>query len=367
MREIIKLGTVLMLFNLIAGALLSFAYIKTAPIIEANKLAASGDNVRAEVLVGMNGGFESRGEGSEFPYWIGYTDSGMKNPGGYVFITYEKGYSSTIETMIGINIDGNITGVKILFQQETPGLGDKIEKIKAGEDDPWFPRQFIGKSASFNFNVSKDGGGIDAITGATISSRAVAVSIINGINNLLTATGGDAFSQKIETAEITPEADEISLESLEDLLTEEIMEEVLPGMDGGCELTGEDDVIYWTGYMDMAKMEPGGYIFVALGKGYVSTIVTAVGVDPDGTIVGIKILSHEETPGYAEKLDEIREGESLPWFPGQFIGKSVSDIIALTGKDGDIDPMSEAIESSQAITVSIDRGLKELMEIVEDM
>ena len=108
MRDIIKYGSVLMLFNLIAGALLAFVYIKTTPIIEANKMAAAGENVMAEVLPGVSGGFDQKGEGSDFPYWTGYTDSGKRNIGGYVFITREKGYSSTIESMVGIDIDGTI-------------------------------------------------------------------------------------------------------------------------------------------------------------------------------------------------------------------------------------------------------------------
>ena len=366
MRDIIKYGSVLMLFNLVAGALLAFVYIKTAPIIEANKMAATGDNVRAEVLAGMTGGFEPRGEESEFPYWIGYTDSGKKNPGGYVFIAYGKGYSSTIETMVGINIDGNIAGVKILFQQETPGLGDKIEEIKAGESDPWFPHQFIGKSASFNFNVTQDGGDIDAITGATISSRVVAASIINGINNLLDATGGEAFSQKIETAEITPETEQAGEKKEEgsfELPDVEAVAGVLPGMAEVYELKGEDTVFpYWTVYKDSGKTIPAGYIFIAHGKGFASIIETAVGVDPDGIIVGIKVLSHEETPGYGDKLDEIREGENEPWFPRQFIGKSASDTIALTEDGGDIDALSEATISSQAVTRSINDELNNLMD-----
>lgn len=367
MSEIIKTGIVLMLYSLAAGASLAFVYIKTAPIIEANKMAATGDAVRAEVLPDMAGGYDPRGKESEFPYWTGFSDVGKKEIGGYIFITRRKGYSSTpIETMVGVDRDGTITGVKILFQQETPGLGDKIEEIKAGESDPWFPHQFIGKSASFNFNVTQDGGDIDAITGATISSRVVAASIINGINNLLDATGGEAFSQKIETAEITPETEQAGEKKEEgsfELPDVEAVAGVLPGMAEVYELKGEDTVFpYWTVYKDSGKTIPAGYIFIAHGKGFASIIETAVGVDPDGIIVGIKVLSHEETPGYGDKLDEIREGENEPWFPRQFIGKSASDTIALTEDGGDIDALSEATISSQAVTRSINDELNNLMD-----
>jgi len=189
-RTIFKLGTILMFYCLVAGSLLAFVHIKTAPIITANKEAASGDAVRIQVLPGMVGGFVQQGEESEFTYWIGYRDTGRKQPGGYIFIAYGKGYQSTIETMIGVDINSTIIGVKVLFQQETPGMGDKIEEIRAGEEDPWFIHQFIGKSASDNIAITNDDGVIDAITGATVSSRAVTNSISNGLKNLMAVIAG---------------------------------------------------------------------------------------------------------------------------------------------------------------------------------
>ena len=138
----------------------------------------------------MVGGFVQVGEESEFTYWIGYRDTGRKQPGGYIFIAYGKGYQSTIETMIGVDINSTITGVKVLFQQETPGMGDKIEEIRAGEEGPWFIHQFIGKSASDNIAITNDDGVIDAITGATVSSRAVTNSISNGLKNLMAVIAG---------------------------------------------------------------------------------------------------------------------------------------------------------------------------------
>ena len=216
MREIVKLSTVLMIYTLVAGALLAFVYIKTSPIIESNKMASSGDTVRIQVLPGMDGGFEQKGEGSEFPYWIGYMDAGRKKPGGYILIARRKGYSSTIETMVGVDIEGTVTGVKVLFQQETPGLGDKIEEIRAGEDAPWFTRQFIGKSASDNLAFTKDGGVIDAITGVTISSSAVTNSIKNELNNLQAALAGEEIIIE-KPEEITEEEKEEEIEE-EDLM-----------------------------------------------------------------------------------------------------------------------------------------------------
>ncbi len=70
--------------------------------------------------------------------------------------------------MVGMLDDGSISNTAVLSHKETPGLGDKMD-IKKSD----FPKQFEGKSPeSFKLKVSKDGGDVDAITAATISSRA---------------------------------------------------------------------------------------------------------------------------------------------------------------------------------------------------
>jgi len=83
--------------------------------------------------------------------------------------TYSKeGFSGEIEILVGFNDDGTINNTVVLSHKETPGLGDKMSKSKSD-----FPDQFIGKNpATFKLYVKKDGGDVDAITAATISSRA---------------------------------------------------------------------------------------------------------------------------------------------------------------------------------------------------
>ncbi|MBN1291600.1 MAG: RnfABCDGE type electron transport complex subunit G, partial [Candidatus Latescibacteria bacterium] len=357
MRDVIKLAVVLMVFNLVAGSLLAYVYIKTKPVIEARKLAGAGDST-GEVLPDMKS-LEPHGEGTEFQYWIGYSDAGKKNPAGYALISRQKGYSSMLEIMIGVDIDGVIQGVKVLFQQETPGLGDKIEEIKAGESDPWFTRQFIGTSALENLSVTKDGGTIDAISGATISSRAVCAAITNGIKQLIEVNGEDTFSVKVDASElVAAEAPEWKPTEI----TDNLLTEVLTGMSGGYKKQDEGtDLPYWTGYKDSNKSTPGGYVFVALAEGFASTIETLVGVDTGGKIIGIKILSHGETEGYGDRVNEIREGEKKPWFQTQFLGKSASDTIALKEDGGGIDALTGATITSRAVTKSINIEIKKLM------
>jgi electron transport complex protein RnfG len=83
-----------------------------------------------------------------------------------------SGYGGPIRLIAGIDRDGIVTGVKVLEHHETPGLGDRIEAAKSN----WIDR-FTGKSlidpAPNRWQVRRDGGAFDQITGATISSRAV--------------------------------------------------------------------------------------------------------------------------------------------------------------------------------------------------
>ena len=77
-----------------------------------------------------------------------------------------KGFSGTINIMVGFDMEGNIVGTSVISHSETPGLGAKMT-------EPAFYSQFIGKNpASFKLGVRKDGGDVDAITASTITSRA---------------------------------------------------------------------------------------------------------------------------------------------------------------------------------------------------
>lgn len=84
---------------------------------------------------------------------------------GYAFETKGKGYGGDIEILVGINENKTIEGIRIIKHTETPGYG-------AGIIEGWFTDQFSNKSID-DIRLKKDGGEIDAITGATISSKGV--------------------------------------------------------------------------------------------------------------------------------------------------------------------------------------------------
>lgn len=90
----------------------------------------------------------------------------------------KKGFSGNISLMAGFKPDGTIISITVLEQKETPGLGTKMA-------EPLFKNQFNDKNPSqFNLKVKKDGGSVDAITAATISSRAFCDAVQRSYNTL---------------------------------------------------------------------------------------------------------------------------------------------------------------------------------------
>jgi Na+-translocating ferredoxin:NAD+ oxidoreductase subunit G len=98
---------------------------------------------------------------------------------GYAVNTYTRnGFSGNISLMAGFKPDGTIFNITVLEHKETPGLGSKM-------NDPGFKDQFNLKNpGSFELKVKKDGGPVDAITAATISSRAFCDAVQRAYNTI---------------------------------------------------------------------------------------------------------------------------------------------------------------------------------------
>jgi electron transport complex protein RnfG len=95
--------------------------------------------------------------------------------------TFSKnGFGGEIRLMVGLLPDGTIKDIQVLQHSETPGLGDKMDIRKSN-----FSVQFRGVNTSeFKFKVKKDGGDVDAITAATISSRAFCDALTRAVNSI---------------------------------------------------------------------------------------------------------------------------------------------------------------------------------------
>ncbi len=163
MRDIARFGLTLMIVCIISAAALSFTYQSTSPRIEENRR----DRHRKALIAVLPDAQEFKTvEGDEIKgdeeVTVGYSDDQRVGVALKVSIL---GYGGPIELMVGVNMEGEVSGVEVLSQAETPGLGARI-------DDPEenFLEQFKGKTIENRFKAKDD---IDAISGATISSQAV--------------------------------------------------------------------------------------------------------------------------------------------------------------------------------------------------
>jgi electron transport complex protein RnfG len=157
MKEMVRYGFILGLICIVAAGLLAGVNSLTKTRIIAQAQAEEEASLKEVLPQAIR--FEAVKSGEEIVYYKAYDKEGKLI--GVAFKASGKGYSSTIETMAGMLKDGTITTIKILSQNETPGLGANVAE----------------SSFSSQFKNKKDLDEVQAITGATISSKAVIDSV----------------------------------------------------------------------------------------------------------------------------------------------------------------------------------------------
>ncbi len=175
-KDIFKFALILGLVVVIAAGALAWVNDITKPKIIAQQKKAVQEALTFVLPDAIDGVVIPFPDEENVNYYTGYKNPDTTNMFGYAFLTFAKGYSSTIRTMVGIDTTGSILRIKVLSQQETPGLGTKCEEVKSGETEAWWQVQFKDQNASAVL-VDKDGGDIVSLTGATITSRAITDAI----------------------------------------------------------------------------------------------------------------------------------------------------------------------------------------------
>ncbi len=168
-------GTLLIICAVVAAALAGVNSI-TKPIIDRQ----NAEKTQRAIETVLPGGYDE--QLSSFADATGLVSKVYKGANGYALEVLPAGFDNTITMMVGIGNDGKVLGISIVSHTETAGLGAvAAAATSAGEA---FRDQFVGQSGSVA--VSKDGGTLDAITGATITSRAVC----EGVNAALSCVAG---------------------------------------------------------------------------------------------------------------------------------------------------------------------------------
>lgn len=180
-NDLLKFGLILFAICFFAAGLLSGVNFITRDKIALQKYRQEQDALREVLPYADN--FEPVIKDGDTLYYKALSRDG--DILGYCVLASGRGYSSLIETMVGIDKEGKVSGIKILSQNETPGLGAKIIELasqvtliealtgkakKSEKQKPWFEERFNNKKI-------EDIDTVEAITGATISSEAVIKSV----------------------------------------------------------------------------------------------------------------------------------------------------------------------------------------------
>lgn len=178
MRDIVKLGIVLMLIAGIAGLGLAYMNDITKPIIAdqrqqaklegLNEVYPGADEIKDKTAEYVTGDIDPIVTEVNVAYKAGV-------PAGVIYTVEPSGYSGIDKTLVGFDINSKtVTAIKVLSHTETPGLGAQCT-------EPWFQDRFKGKSAEQELEVVKlepvGDNQILAITASTITSKAVTTGV----------------------------------------------------------------------------------------------------------------------------------------------------------------------------------------------
>ena len=176
-NEFVQLGGVLCAITLVVALCLGGVNAITVdPIAHQNQLKT--ENALAQVMDAESEEIEvaegtvmTTDAGTSVEIFAAYKMTKDGADAGYCVEVGPTGFGGAVDTMVGISADGEITGISVIAAAgETPGLG-------ANCTTPEFQGQFAGQPADGSVAVTKDGGSITAITGATITSRAVSEGV----------------------------------------------------------------------------------------------------------------------------------------------------------------------------------------------
>ncbi len=174
---ILRLGITLFLITAVVAAALALVNQITAPRIAAIQEQKTQEAINAV----LPGGGELMAPGT-YDSQGGLVTALYASDAGYAVQVTPSGFGGAITMMVGISSEGKILGIQVVSHTETAGLGDvAAASTPAGEA---FRGQFVGLEGELS--VAKDGGAIDQITGATVTSRAVT----KGVNAALACVAG---------------------------------------------------------------------------------------------------------------------------------------------------------------------------------
>lgn len=185
---------VLFTITLLSSAAVGGVYLITKePIAQAKEAAVN--NALKQVLPEFEATTKQTIEVNALPI-VAHTATVADKAVGYAIESISKnGFGGAIRLMVGFDTEGNIVNINVLEQKETPGLGTKM-----ADEGNALHTSLVGKNAGkVNLTVKKDGGDVDALTAATISSRAYAEAVAVAYEAFKVACGWQSAAGDVAT------------------------------------------------------------------------------------------------------------------------------------------------------------------------
>jgi len=184
LKQMLISGVLLALFAITGAVILAITYDSTREQIAANERAAVISNLNeiapaysydndplADQILVTDATF-----GSDEPVAVYRLRKNGQPVAAIIASQAPNGYSGTIKLLVGIRSNGTLAGVRVVNHKETPGLGDRVE-IQRSDWLLQFPGRSLDKPPFNQWQVKKDGGVFDQLTGATITPRAIVQAV----------------------------------------------------------------------------------------------------------------------------------------------------------------------------------------------
>jgi len=320
--QMIKLGLILAVYTIVGCVGLAFVYNSTSKTIAQRQEADLQAGLREvfPTATGFTPTDKVKSPNSTIVFDAAYTADGPSGSLGIAVKAHGPSYGGPTTLIVGVSTDGTITGVKVLENKDTPGLGANAASSTYYVDKATkttFPGQFAGKKLTDGFVVKQD---VIAITSATITSRSITnlVQVVGKAASEVLGIGGSSPS----SSAVLPSADAVRASS-------KTATSSVPGVSILETLVGTK-----AGTIVGASAK-------AKAKSYDGEVTVLVGVSTDGTILGVQIL---------ECTDSLGSPILAPEFAQQFVGKKAGTPLEI---GTNIDAVSGTTFSSRGATALV--------------
>lgn len=331
----------------VAGGLLAFINSQTSEVIAQQIINTTLDGIKAVAPEYDNDPYKEQFkvavDGDSLTVYPA-TKAG-ETVGYAVESTSHNGFSGDVRILVGIDTDNNLIDYTVLEQNETPGLGAHVTHWFHSEAHP--TSDVRGKSLTEPLKVTKDNGSIDAITAATITSRA----FLDAVNKAMRGVQSidEATCHSAETAGETAEPTEVDSDLLLSLLPEHDNDPVAE-QSVITDATGYSYTIYPA---TRGGIWQGAAITTPSESGYNGPMLFIAALDAGNHLLDYAVLQESES----EQLG----GQVAQWFrdnghpTSDIRGRSLETPLKVTQDGGDIDAISGATVTSRAFLDAISR------------